>query len=182
MDQPTAAQAAVATAASIQALAEALHANRAPAAVSHRLVLSSFWKEDPVGWFHYAEAEFDISDFPPDSYICYSHVLRALPPDVIAAVRDLVRVVTVGAYSCLKQSLLSRYTQTDIAKCFRFIDHPPLGDRHVLTMFSDMQALLPADANTLFNAHFLRRLPESMQNALAGKGELKPTPFCRIRP
>ncbi len=81
---------------------------------------------------------------------------------------------TPGAYVCLKQSLLSRYTQTDIAKCFRFIDHPPLGDRHVLTLFSDMQALLPADANTLFNAHFLRRLPESMQNALVGKGELPP--------
>jgi hypothetical protein len=177
MDQPTAAQAAVVTAASIQALAEALHANRTPAAASHRLVLSSFWKEDPVGWFHYAEAEFAVSDFPADSYICYSHVLRALPPDVIAAVRDLVRVVTPetpGAYVCLKQSLLSRYTQTDIAKCFRFIDHPPLGDRHVLTLFSDMQALLPADANTLFNAHFLRRLPESMQNALVGKGELPP--------
>jgi hypothetical protein len=37
-----------------------------------------------------------------------------------------------------------------------------------------MQALLPADANILFNAHYLRRLPESMQNALAGKGELPP--------
>ncbi len=114
---------------------------------------------------------------PADSYICYSHVLRALPPDVIAAVRDLVRVVTPetpGAYICLKQSLLSRYTQTDIAKWFPFIDHPPLGDRHVLTLFSDMQALLPADANTLFNAHFLRRLLESMQNALVGKGELPP--------
>ncbi len=106
MEQPTAAQAAVATAASIQALAEALQANCAPAAASHRLVLSSFWKEDPVGWFHYAEAEFAISGYPAD-------VLRALPPDVIAAVRDLVRVVTPetpGAYSCLKQSLLSRYT------------------------------------------------------------------------
>jgi hypothetical protein len=42
MDQLTAAQAAVATAASIQALAEALQANRAPTAPSHRLVLSSF--------------------------------------------------------------------------------------------------------------------------------------------
>ncbi len=72
MDQPTAAQAAVATAASIQALAEALHAHRAPAAASHRLLLSSFCKEDPVGWFHYAEAEFAISDFPADSYIPYS--------------------------------------------------------------------------------------------------------------
>jgi hypothetical protein len=37
-----------------------------------------------------------------------------------------------------------------------------------------MQALLPADANILFNAHFLRRLPESMQSALVGKGELPP--------
>ncbi len=100
---------AVATAASIQALAEALHANRAPAAASHRLVLSSFWKEDLVGWFHYAEAEFVVSDFPADSYICYSHVLRALPPDVIAAVRDLVCVVTPetpGAYVCLKPAYL----------------------------------------------------------------------------
>ncbi len=91
----------------------------------------------------------------------------------------MVTPETLGAYSCLKQSLLSRYTQTDIAKCFRFIDHPPLGDRHVLTLFFDMQALLPADANTLFNAHFLRCLPESMQNALVGKGE--PPPFCRTR-
>jgi len=177
MDQPTAAQAAAATAASIQALAEALQASHSPAAPSHRLVLSSFWKEDPVGWFHYAEAEFVVSGFPADSYLYYSHVLRALPPDVIAAVRDLVRIVTPetpGAYTCLKQSLLSRYTPTAIANCFRFIDHPPLGDRHVLTLFSDMQALLPADANILFNAHFLRRLPESMQSALVGKGELPP--------
>ncbi len=129
MDQPTAAQAAAATAASIQALAEALQASHSPAARSHRLVLSSFWKEDPVGWFHYAEAEFVVSGFPADSYLCYSHVLHALPPDVIAAVRDLVRIVTPetpGAYTCLKQSLLSRYTPTAIANCFRFIDHPPL--------------------------------------------------------
>ncbi len=76
-------------------------------------MLSSFWKEDPVGWFHYAEAEFAISGYPADSYLYYSHVLRALPPDVIAAVRDLVRVVTPetpGAYSCLKQSLLSLHS------------------------------------------------------------------------
>ncbi len=89
----------------------------------------------------------------------------------------MVRIVTPetpGAYTCLKQSLLSRYTPTAIANCFRFIDHPPLGDRHDLTLFSDMQALLPADANILFNAHFLRRLPESMQSALVGKGELPP--------
>jgi hypothetical protein len=174
MDQPTATQAA---AASIQALAEALQASHSPAAPSHRLVLSSFWKEYPVGWFHYAKAEFVVSGLPADSYLCYSHVLHSLPPDVITAVRDLVRTMTPetpGAYTYLKQALLSRYTPTAIANCFKFIDHPPLGDRHTLTLFSDMQALLPADANILFNAHYLCRLPESMQNALVGKGELPP--------
>jgi hypothetical protein len=81
---------------------------------------------------------------------------------------------TPGAYAYLKQAFLSRYTSTAIANCFRFIDHPDLGDRHPLTLFSDMQALLPEDANILFNAHYLRRLPESMQKALAGKDELPP--------
>ena len=98
-------------------------------------------------------------------------------PDVITAVRDLVRITTPempGAYAYLKQALLSPYTPTAIANCFKFINHPPLGDRHALTLFSDMQALLPADANILFNAHYLRRLPESMQSALVGKGELPP--------
>jgi hypothetical protein len=131
----------------------------------------------PCRLVHYAEAEFVVSGFPADSYLCYSHVLHALPPDVIAAVRDLVRIVTPdtpGAYTCLKQSLLSRYTPTAIANCFCFIDHPHLGDPHILTLFSDMQALLPADANILFNAHFLRRLLESKQSALVSKGELPP--------
>jgi hypothetical protein len=80
---------------------------------------------------------------------------------------------TSGAYTYLKQALLSRYTSTAIANCtVPLLDHPDLGDRHPLTLFSDMQALLPEDANILLNAHYLCRLPESTQNALAGKGEL----------
>ncbi len=72
MEQPTAAQAAAATSASIQALAEALQANGPPAASSHRLVLSTFWKEDPIGWFHYAEAEWK-PPFPGNLKICSSN-------------------------------------------------------------------------------------------------------------
>ncbi len=55
MELPTAAQA---TATSNQALAEALQANVPAYAPSHCLVLSTFWKEDPVGWLHYTLAEF----------------------------------------------------------------------------------------------------------------------------
>jgi hypothetical protein len=138
MEQPTTAQAAAATAASIQALAEALQANGPPAASTHRLVLSTFWKEDPIGWFHYAEAEFVVAVVPLNSYLCYSHILRSLPPDVITTVCNLVCTMTPdtpGAYAYLKQALLSRYTSTAIANCFRFIDHPDPGDRHPLTLF-----------------------------------------------
>jgi hypothetical protein len=116
---------------------------------------SDILKEDPVGWFHNAEAEFVVAGIPIHSYFCYSHVLRSLQPDVITTVRDLVRTVTLdtpGAYAYLKQALLSRYTSTAIGSCFRFIDHPGLSDRHQLTLFSDMQALLQEDANILFNA------------------------------
>jgi hypothetical protein len=98
------------------------------------LHILTFWKEDPVGWFHYAEAKFVVAGIPIHRYLCYNHVLRSL--------------------SYLQQVLLSRYTSTAIAiaNCFRFIDHPDLGDRHPLTLFSDMQVLLPEDANILFNA------------------------------
>jgi hypothetical protein len=64
-----------------------------------------------------------------------------------------VTLDTPGAYAYLKQALLSCHTSTAIANCFRFIDHRDLGDRHLLTLFSDMQALLPEDANFLFNAN-----------------------------
>ena len=87
------------------------------------LHILKFWKEDPVGWFHYAEAEFVVAGIPIHSYLCYSHVLRSLQPDVITTVRDLVRTVTLGtpgAYAYLKQALLSRYTSTAIGSCFRF--------------------------------------------------------------
>ncbi len=54
MEPPTAAQA---TAASNQALAEALQANGPASAPSHCLVLSTFWKEDPVEWLPTSLAE-----------------------------------------------------------------------------------------------------------------------------
>ena len=170
-----AANAAAATAASVQALVEALQLG--PHSSSQKLSLSPFWKEDPAGWFHYAESEFVIAGLPVAGYLCYNHVVRALPLDVIATVRDLVRSMlpdTPHAYDLLKQALLTRYSSSALEKCFKLLDHPPIGDRHPLTLYSDMQALLPQDANILFNALYLRRLPDAWQHSLAGRGELPP--------
>ncbi len=51
---------------------------------------------------------------------------------------------------------------------------PPLGDRRPLALFAEMQSLLPRDANILFNAIFLCRLPERIRLALVDKGEILP--------
>jgi hypothetical protein len=127
------AQAAAATAASVQTLVNALHSG-GPATASHsRLTLSSFWREDPVGWFHYAEAEFVVANLQPNSYLCYSHVLRALSPEVIATVRDYVRTITPDtpdAYSTLKSVLVTRFSPSQIDNCFKLWDLPPMGDKN----------------------------------------------------
>jgi hypothetical protein len=59
------------TAASVQALVDAIHNSEPIAAVSpsHCLSLSSFWREDPVGWFHYAEVDFVVANMQLNSYL-----------------------------------------------------------------------------------------------------------------
>jgi hypothetical protein len=180
MDPATAtAQAAAATAASVQTLVNALHSGNTTAATtsSHRLSLSSFWREDPVGWFHYAEAEFVVANLQLNSYLCYSHVLRALSPEVIATVRDYVRTITPetpDAYATLKSVLITRFSPSQIDNCFKVLDLPPMGDRHPLAYLSDILALLPSDGNLMINAIFLRGQTEAMKAALADKAELSP--------
>jgi hypothetical protein len=122
------AQAAAATAASVQTLVNALHTG-GPAATSqsHRLSLSSFWREDPVGWFHYAEAEFVVANLQLNSYLCYSHVLQALSPEVIPTVREYVctiRMETLDAYTTLKSVLITRFSPSQIDSCFKLWDLP----------------------------------------------------------
>jgi hypothetical protein len=79
--------------AAVQALSEALQ----PAVFQqHKLTLPLFWTEDPVGWFLHAEVKFALVRMPANSYVCYMHVVRALPSEVLTAVRDLTRDVTAA--------------------------------------------------------------------------------------
>lgn len=171
---PTAAAAAAAATAAIQALSDILQ----PAVFQpHKLTLPSFWIHDPAGWFQHAEAEFALARVPANSYVCYMHVVRALPSEALTAVRDLTREVTAATpepYLLLKEALLSRFTSSPLQMCFRLLDMSPLGDRRPSALFAEMQSLLPRDANVLFNALFLRCLPEQMRLTLTDRGELPP--------
>jgi hypothetical protein len=70
--------------------------------------------------------------------------------------------------------LITRFSPTQIDKCFKLWDLPPMGDRHPLAYLSDIMALLPADGNLLVNAIFLRGQTEAIRVALADKAELPP--------
>jgi hypothetical protein len=88
MDLAASAAAAASATAAVQAVTEVLR----PANLQqHKVTLPGFWREDPVGWFQHAEAEFLLARIPADSYVCYLHVIRALPSEVLMAVRDLTR-------------------------------------------------------------------------------------------
>jgi hypothetical protein len=166
---------ATATAASVQALAAALQQHTLQPNQQTKVTLPPFWSHDPAAWFQHIEAEFLIARVPLTSYLCYLHVIRALPADVITAVRDITSTITadsVNAYDAVKQALLQRFTSSALQRCFQLLDTPPLGDRNIAAHYSQMRSLIPADADVLFNALFLRTLPPHISTALADRAEL----------
>jgi hypothetical protein len=80
---------ATATAASVQALAAALQQHSLQPGLQNKVTLPPFWPQDPAAWFQHIEAEFVIACIPLTSYLCYLHVIRALPAEVITAIRDI---------------------------------------------------------------------------------------------
>jgi hypothetical protein len=165
---------ATAAAASVQALAAALQQHTLQPA-QQKVTLPTFWSHDPNAWFQHIEAEFLIARVPLTSYLCYLHVIRALPADVVTAIRDITSVITaesINAYEAVKQALLQRFTTSPLQRCFQLLDTPLLGDRNIAAHYSHMRSLIPNDADVLFNALFLRTLPPHISTALADKAEL----------
>jgi len=161
------------------AVAAALAAHRQPAApapaaqVNNVAVkLPDFWVADPDMWFFQAEAAFRNARIT-QSRTKFDHVVMRLPEAVSIALRALLLSVdddTADPYGLLKQKLTTTYGKTRWQRAFALLDHPDLGDRRPSAMMAEMIALLPAGAqpDTLFLALFLRRLPPSMRDHLAG--------------
>jgi hypothetical protein len=106
-----------------------------------------------------------------NSYLCYLHFIRALPADVVTAIRDVTSIITAESVN-VKQALLKCFTTSPLQRCFQLLDTPPLGDRNIAAHYSQMRSLIPANADVLFNALFLRSLPPHISTALADRVEL----------
>jgi hypothetical protein len=135
---------ATATAALVQALPAALQQHTLQPALQTKVTLPQFWSHDPAAWFQHIKAEFIIARVPLTSYLCYLHVIHALPADVVTAVRDVTSNITadsVNAYDAVKQALLKRFTSSALQRCFQLLDTPPLGDRNIAAHYSSLQTL-----------------------------------------
>ncbi len=78
-----------------------------------------------------------------------------------------ITVTSLEPYLQIKEAILSRFMASPLQQCFKLLDLPPLGDRHLSALFTKMQVLLPHDANILCKVMFLRHLLETMRTALA---------------
>ena len=171
MEEHSANIAAMAAAAAVHAVSESR------AAEPTRFNLPSFWSHDPIGWFQHTEAEFTVNRVPTTSHMAYVYVIRALPQEALIAVRDLTRAITADSpthYLHLKAALLDHFNITPLQQCFRMLDITTLGDRRATDLYVLMQSLLPSDANVLFNALFIRILPEHIRQHLVERGECHP--------
>jgi hypothetical protein len=90
---------ATATAASVQALAAALQQHSLQPGLQTKVTLPPFWPHDPAAWFQHIEAEFIIARVQLTSYLCYLHVIRVLPADVITAIRDIMSSITADSFN-----------------------------------------------------------------------------------
>jgi hypothetical protein len=124
------------------------------------------------------QAEFIIARVPLTSYLCYLHVIHALPLDVVTAIRDITANITaesINAYDLVKQTLLQRFTCSELQRCFQLLVAPPPGDRNIAAHYSQLRSLIPTNGDVLFNAIFLRTLPAHISTALADRAELPST-------
>jgi hypothetical protein len=143
-------QLAAATAALVQALATALQQQSLQPGTANRLSLPPFWRQEPAAWFQHVEAEFLLARVPLTSYLCYLHIKRALPPDVVASIRDITRHLTAESLDdIVKQALLERFTTSELQRCYQLLGAPALGNRNIGARYAQLRALIPANGDAI---------------------------------
>jgi hypothetical protein len=78
--------------------------------------------------------------------------LRLRPPNVITAIRNItshINAESFNAYDAVKQTLLQRFTCSELQRCFQLLDSPPLGDRNIAAHYSQMRSLIPNNGDVL---------------------------------
>jgi hypothetical protein len=132
--------------------------------------LPDFWTADPETWLAQAESQFRRGRVTVQQTM-FDHVLCKLPPDVVAAVRDLaLHPPEEDPYTALKERLLSSFKPSKWEQVSKLLHFPDLGDRRPTALMDAMLATLPPDASPnycLFQGIFLERMPDYIRSHLS---------------
>ncbi len=94
----------------------------------------------------------------------FNHVVAKLPPDLVAAVRDIPLALPLNEpYTTLKTRLVSSFAPSKWEQVSRLLPFPDLGDRRPTALMDAMLASLPTGAFSnceLFQGIFLERMPD----------------------
>jgi hypothetical protein len=143
----------------------------APTATYSSLRLPAFWTDRPQAWFNNLEAKCDIRT-PPITLASSKYLLasQALPLSVRTKVANILDSVS-PTYPALKTALLALYVPTKSDDAVTFLKITDIGDELPSGHYQPMHNLWHGDGEGVFRASYLRSLPQSLQDSLAGNDE-----------
>ncbi|XP_037567903.1 uncharacterized protein LOC119448753 [Dermacentor silvarum] len=142
-----------------------------PEPVVATLKLPEFWQSDSELWFLSVEPLFRRHRLTSQT-ARYGYVIGALPPAVIAIVRDILRSPPPDTlYDTLKTELIRRTTESEQRRLQQLLTAEELGDRKPTELLRRMRHLI-GDRSAALDAYilrelFLQRLPHQVRMILS---------------
>lgn len=103
--------------------------------------LPSFWQKNPRLWFTQLESEFVVYRISSDN-TKYSAIVRHLDEQTMLAVADVIaNPPEINKYKALKDSLITRFTDSEEKRLRRLIAGVDLGDKRSSEMLRELKQL-----------------------------------------
>jgi len=132
--------------------------------------LPDFWTGDPETWFATVEAQLCRGRILEEMTM-FNHMVAKLPPDVVAAVRDIPLAPPLNEpYKTLKTRRVSSFAPSKWDQVSRLLHFPDLVDRRPKALMDAMLASLPTGASSnceLFQGIFLEPMPDYIRMHLS---------------
>lgn len=133
--------------------------------------LPEFWSSDSELWFLMIEATFRRHKIT-SQHSKFDHVVSSLPPSAAFLIRDIIRAPPdEGSYDTLRETLISRTTESEERRLRQLLTSEELGDRKPTELLRCMLQLLGDKQNSIdgviLRELFLQRLPTQVRMILS---------------
>lgn len=142
------------------------------------VTLPPYYATDPSLWFAQAERSFSLKGITRSS-TKFDYIAASLSPEMATEVRELLLSPPAeNPYEQIKKALIERTSESARARLDRLLESEQLGDRRPTQLLRRMQSLAGGSTAGVgegcLRQLFLKRLPASVQQALALVPETAP--------